>query len=115
MVGGQCVEQVAQRLPPRLDVQVPVATYTGWALRRAPFAANEDCALTGQYIPFKATLAERLAAGDPRPSVKERYPNHGVYVSKVVRATQDTARQRYLLQEDVSQIINRAAASSIGN
>src|SRR4029077_14226273 len=35
-----------------LDVQVPIATYTGWALRRAPFAANEDCALTGQYIPF---------------------------------------------------------------
>ena len=98
-----------------IDVQVPIATYTGWGLRRAPFAANEDCALTGQYIPFKATLAERLAAGDPRPSVKERYPNHGMYVSKVVRAAQDTARQRYLLQEDVAPTIERAAASSIGN
>jgi hypothetical protein len=98
-----------------IEVQVPVATYTGWALRRAPFAENEDCALTGQYIPFKATLAERQAAGDPRLSVKERYPTHGVYVSKVVRATQDMVRQRYLLREDADQIVTNAAASSVGN
>ena len=44
-----------------LEVQVPLATYTGWGLRRAPFAANEDCALTGQYIPFRATAAQRDA------------------------------------------------------
>lgn len=98
-----------------IDVQVPVATYTGWALRRAPFAANEDCALTGQYIPFPATAADRVAKGDPRLSVKERYPTHAVYVSKVVRAAQDMVRRRYLLQEDADQIVNTATNSAIGN
>ncbi|WP_157039738.1 alpha/beta hydrolase domain-containing protein [Aquincola tertiaricarbonis] len=97
-----------------IDVQVPVATYTGWALRRAPYAENEDCALTGQYIPFRKTRAERLAAGDPRLSLEERYPQHGVYVAKVARATQDMVRQRYLLQEDAAGIISKAAASTIG-
>ena len=61
------------------DVQVPIATYTGWALRRAPFAGNEDCALTGQYIPFPVTKAQRLATGDPRLSVEERYGSIGNY------------------------------------
>ena len=98
-----------------VDVQVPIATYTGWALRRAPFAANEDCALAGQYIPFAATLAQRQASGDPRLSVKERYPNHAIYVNRVVRAVNDLIRQRYLLAEDGPGIIERANNSQIGN
>jgi hypothetical protein len=97
-----------------VDVQVPVATYTGWALRRAPFAANEDCALTGQYIPFAATQAQRQATGDPRLSVAERYPNHAIYVNRVVRAVNELVRQRYLLAEDGPAIIQRANQSNIG-
>jgi len=98
-----------------VTTQAPLGTYTGWALRRAPFAANEDCALTGQFIPFKATQAERLAAGDPRPSIKERYPNHGAYVTRVTRAANDLVRLRYLLQEDADRIKDAAAQSTIGN
>jgi hypothetical protein len=98
-----------------IDVQVPVATYTGWGLRRAPYAENEDCALTGQYIPFKATRAERIAAGDPRPSVKERYPTHAVYVGKVAKAVKQMVSQRYLLPEDGIAILQKAAASTIGD
>jgi len=97
-----------------VTTQAPLGTYTGWALRRAPFAENEDCALTGQFIPFKATRAERQAVGDPRLSLEERYPNHGAYVSRVARAANDLARQRYLLTEDVNRILDAAAASSIG-
>src|SRR5206468_6553421 len=73
-----------------LDVQVPIATYTGWGLRRAPFAANEDCALTGQVIPFKTLAADRVAAGDPRPAVLERYPTFEAYDSKLVSAINAT-------------------------
>ena len=50
------------------DVQVPIATYTGWALRRAPFAANEDCALTGQYIPFPSDECRNGS----RPAIRDR-------------------------------------------
>jgi len=96
-----------------VDVQVPIATYTGWGLRRAPFAANEDCALTGQYIPFAATKAERIAKGDPRLSVQERYPNKAAYVNRVTRVVNNLVRQRLLLNEDAQPVIDKAKQSSI--
>jgi hypothetical protein len=83
-----------------LDVQVPLATYTGWALRRAPFAENEDCALTGQYIPFATTKAARIAAGDPRKSVEERYKSFNEYQDKLEHAIDDTIKDGFLLCED---------------
>jgi hypothetical protein len=30
---------------------------------------------TGQFIPFPNTKAQRMATGDPRPSLQERYGN----------------------------------------
>ena len=49
------------------DVTVPVATYTGWALR----ASNDDgCDGAGQMIPFAKTKAERMEKNDPRPSLR---------------------------------------------
>jgi hypothetical protein len=95
-------------------VQAPLGTYTGWALRRAPFAENEDCALTGQFIPFKATQAERLATGDPRLSIEERYRNHGTYVSRVAHAVNALVQDRYLLEEDGERYKDAASASQIG-
>jgi len=83
-----------------LDVQVPVATYTGWATRRAGFATNEDCALSGQVIPFKTTAAQRASSGDPRPSIEERYPSFGVYDAQLVNAVNTTVANRLLLCED---------------
>src|SRR6266481_4283625 len=66
------------RLP---EVQVPLATYTGWALRSAP--QNDDgCEGSGQYIPFPKTKADRLASGDPRLSIEERYGNVETYASR---------------------------------
>ena len=44
------------RLPP---VEAPIATTTGWALRRDGFGENEGCEANGQHIPFKTTKAER--------------------------------------------------------
>ena len=83
-----------------LDVQVPLATYTGWGLRRAPFAANEDCALTGQFIPFAMTKAARLATGDPRKSVEERYKSFKEYQDKLEKAIDESVKQGHLLCED---------------
>jgi hypothetical protein len=88
-----------------LDVQVPLATYTGWGLRRAPFAANEDCALTGQFIPFAATQAARGA--DPRLSVAERYPSFDVYDNKLIAAVNATIQDRLLLCEDGTRELAR--------
>jgi Alpha/beta hydrolase domain len=84
------------RLP---DVTVPLATYTGWALRRGP-QANDGCEAAGQYIPFAKTKVERLASGDPRPSVEERYPSFGQYYSEVIRAVDGLVKDRLMLCED---------------
>jgi hypothetical protein len=90
-----------------LRVQVPSATYTGWALRRAPFAANEDCALTGQYIPFANTKAERVASGDPRLSIEERYGSFWGYYYALADAANRLVAQRYLLAEDAATAFNQ--------
>ncbi len=84
------------RLP---DVTVPLATYTGWALRSGVWA-NDGCESAGQYIPFARTEAERMASGDPRPSIEERYPSFGQYYSGVIRAIDGLVKDRLMLCED---------------
>ena len=96
------------------DVQVPIATYTGWGLRRAPFAANEDCALTGQYIAFPVTKAARIASGDPRPSLEERYGTFGVYNFMYAVVVKKMMAERTLLQEDGASILNAGVSKVVG-
>jgi hypothetical protein len=99
------------RLP---DVAVPLATYSGWNVRAASFAGDDLCDASGQKIDFAQTKAERLAAGDPRLSIEERYRNHGTYVSQVARAASRLHQDRLLLDEDVERYVDAAAESSIG-
>jgi hypothetical protein len=84
------------RLP---DVTVPLATYTGWALRRGVHA-NDGCEAAGQFIPFPTTEADRATKGDPRPSVAARYATFSDYHKKVRRALEDMVKDRLLLCED---------------
>lgn len=91
------------RLP---DVTVPLATYTGWALRRGAHA-NDGCEAAGQYIPFAKTKADRLASGDPRPSIEERYPTFAEYQSEVHRAIDGLVKDRLLLCEDAGEQLAR--------
>jgi hypothetical protein len=96
------------------DVAVPLATYTGYGFRAAGFAGPDLCDAFGQAIPFAQTAAARLAAGDPRPSLEERYPSHQGYVDQVTAAAQALARDRFLLQEDVDRFVQAAQASGVG-
>ena len=82
-----------------VDVTVPLATYTGWALRRGA-QANDGCEAAGQFIPFPRTEADRLAAGDPRPSVAARYPTFAGYHDNVRAALNQMVKDRLLLCED---------------
>lgn len=91
------------RLP---ELTVPLATYTGWALRSGVWA-NDGCEGSGQYIPLKATAEERISAGDPRPSVQERYPSFAMYRSGVMRAIDDLVRNRFMLCEDAARVYAR--------
>jgi hypothetical protein len=93
-----------------VEVTVPLATYTGWALRAAP-QANDGCESAGQFIRFAATKADRIAAGDSRPSVQERYESLDRYTEKVVHALQKMVKQRLLLCEDFDLELNRLIAA----
>jgi hypothetical protein len=93
------------------ELEVPLGTHTGWALRRAPFAENEDCALTGQFIPFAKTRAERRAKKDPRPSIEERYGDHRSYVWQIEQAVRKSVNDRVLLYEDGVAIIEKAKSA----
>jgi hypothetical protein len=92
------------------EVAVPLATYTGWALRDD---GHDGCDAAGQRIAFAKTKAERLAAGDPRLSLEERYSDHADYVAKVTRAVQELKAQRLLLEEDAAAYIAAAQAAAV--
>ena len=104
------------RLPP---VEAPVATTSGWALRSAAFGGGpgggnmDGCEASGQWIPFKVTRTERLAAGDPRKSLEERYGTHEGYVKAVAKAASKLEQRRLLLDDDVQRYIDAAQASSV--
>jgi hypothetical protein len=68
-------------LPP--EVTTPLATYTGWNLRRKEVGADGMLAnLLGSYIPFARTKEERTKTGDPRPSLEERYGSFEQYLKR---------------------------------
>jgi hypothetical protein len=95
------------------NMAAPLGTYTGWNPRKAGFSENDSCDLTGGYIPFFETMAERIAAGDPRLSLEERYPTHAVYVDKVTAAADQLVQQRLLLPQDAALIISQANAAAV--
>ena len=92
------------RLP---DVRVPLNTYTGWALRSAANGLNDGCEGSGQRIPLPTTKAARMASGDPRLSIEERYPTFLDYYFKVTQAVNDFVAERFLLREDAQPMANR--------
>jgi hypothetical protein len=98
------------QLPP---VAAPIATTTGWALRRAEFGGPDGCEGSGQEIAFRTTAAERVAAGDPRLSLEERYGTHEGYVDAVAAKARSLQARRLLLPADVQRYIDKAQASNV--
>jgi hypothetical protein len=93
-------------------VLAPTATYTGWNLYNGVFQ-DDLCTLSGSYIPFARTPAERLATGDRRRSLQERYGTHAGYVDAVRKATKKLVKDRLLLPIDADRLIGAADASDI--
>ena len=93
--------------------QVPLGTYTGWNPVASGFYKGHIRRNAGAYIPFAKTKAERVASGDPRPSLEERYGSHKNYVAKVGDAADRLVRGRYLLQDDADRLIAQAEASEV--
>ena len=93
------------------DAAVPLATTTGWNFRAERVGNPRDIYQTlGSYIPFARTRVAREAAGDPRPSLEERYAGQADYIARVEAAAQQLVRERLMLEEDVGRVVARARA-----
>jgi hypothetical protein len=96
------------------DIAVPLGTYTGWNLYRAPFPEGELCDRNGTYTPFAATRAEREAKNDPRASLEERYGNQAAYTKRVQEAAEKAVAERLLLREDAERYLATAQGEEVG-
>ena len=91
----------------------PLGTYLGWNITAGGFHKGQVCNYVGGYIPFATTQAERLASGDPRLSLVERYGDHAGYVAAVTQAANNAFAQGYLLAADRDALIAAAQASNV--
>jgi len=93
------------------DVSVPVATNTGWNFRSESVGGSKEIYnLLGSYVPFAMTKADRETRKDPRLSIAERYRDRDDYLAKLRTAAQDLVKGRYLLSEDIENVVTRGQA-----
>ena len=120
------IKQVIRMKAPRVDAdgnelggvpvvlrEAPLGTYLGWNIVAAGFHKGRLCNYAAGMIPFATTRAERMANGDPRLSLEERYRTHEGYVEAVRTAAGKAVRERFLLQADADALIAQAAASNV--
>ena len=93
------------RLP---DIAVPLATYTGWNEYKPPYPAGEIADRDGSCLPLPVDKTAREAAGDPRPSIAERYTSGADYVARVTAVVSQLMADRLLLAEDGERYLDRA-------
>ncbi len=95
----------------------PLGTYLGWNVTAAarPFHKGQICNYVGGMIPFAPTQAERLANGDPRPSLEERYGSHDGYVKAVEAAAAKAMAAGFLLKGDAELLIQQVRTSDVLN
>jgi hypothetical protein len=94
------------RLP---EVQAPVSTYAGWNVRHEENGGvGQMSDMVGSTIPFPRTVSERLATGDPRLSIEERYRDREHYLQLVHAAAEGLVRDRFLLPEDFERAVANA-------
>ncbi len=94
-------------------MQAPLGTYLGWNVTAKGYERGRSCGFQGGFVPFARTKEQRLAGGDPRLSLEERYGTHEGYVSRVRDAAQRMAAQRFLLQDDADRIVREAQDSPV--
>jgi len=133
---------------PTVQRDAPLGTYLGWNITAGPgdtgynpanprpFHAGQVCNYVGGMVPFAKTKALRIANGDPRPSLEERYGTHDGYVAAVRKAADNAACQGYMnagpdaaamgaqcttptlppgVADDWVALVNQAVASNVCN
>ena len=101
---------------PVVLLDAPLGTYLGWNITadgEKPFHKGQICDYVGGMIPFARTAPERMANGDPRPSLEERYGSHEGYVKAVQRAAELAMHEHFLLPDDAKALVKAAQDSKV--
>lgn len=96
-----------------VQLQVPIGTYLGWNVQSSGYGKGGGCGFFGGFIPFARTRAERIAAGDPRHSLEERYGTHAGFVAQVRAAVSRQQASGWLLPADAANLIEQAEKSKV--
>jgi len=120
------IKRVIPMLVPRVDADgnetsgiasvlhhAPLGSYLGWNVQASGFFKGQICGFAGGYAPFARTRAERIASGDPRASIEERYGTQEGYMCVVRRAAESLVKDRFLLRADADRIIAAAAGAGV--
>jgi len=124
------VKQIIPTLAPKVDadgneiggvrsllIRVPLGTYTGWNPIPSGPLKGREASLAAGYVPFAKTKAERMASGDSRLSIEERYSSMWLYYFFAVNEANKMVAQRLLLPDDaavmINQLLNNMLASNL--
>ncbi|MBW7998224.1 MAG: hypothetical protein FVQ81_16970 [Candidatus Glassbacteria bacterium] len=94
-------------------VEVPVASYTGWNFPAATYAGAAATAvsrLSGAWLPFSATRAERNSRGDSRKSLDLLYKSRGDYLDRLRKASENLVERGLMFSEDIGLVQEQGGA-----
>ena len=99
------------------DSSVPLATFTGYSLRKSGFVVGNQYGLNGSQLAFAVTDAQRQP-GDPRRSVQSLYGSKAGYVAAVNQSVDDLVARGLMLDgrfgaDDAAAYRNRAQAQTL--
>lgn len=98
---------------PSVHLQVPLGSYVGWNVENSGIDKGRNCGFEAGFIPFERTEAERIAKGDPRPSLEERYRDHDGFVARVRQVAAQEVVAGWLLPDDAAKIVADAERSKV--
>ena len=93
------------------EITVPLATFMGWSLR-SPTFSHTIRRNAGRVWPLPYAEGDRRGTNDPRRSILERYPTKSDYFAKAAKNILELKHKGFLLDEDVTILLNQAALQS---
>jgi len=92
-----------------VEVRVPIATYLPWSKRIGePGSPQEIANFRGTFAPLPLTDAAKKRRNDGRPSIESLYQSKDDYMEQVRKAARALVNRRFLLQEDIEYVTDRA-------
>ena len=95
--------------------RLPLGTYTGWNPIASGPLKGREASLAAGYIPFAKTKAARLASGDSRPSIEERYTDMWSYYAQATTEANRLVRGRLMLPADAATELRRVLTDMLSS